>query len=101
MGDRVAVLKFGLLQQVDTPRALYDKPANSFVAGFIGSPAMNLLEGDLNGSSVSVGGYTLPIDQATANKSSTKRIVLGVRPEHLEVSSDGIAMTVNLVEELG
>ncbi len=101
MGDRVAVLKFGLLQQVDTPRALYDKPANSFVAGFIGSPAMNLLEGDLNGSSVSVGGYTLPIDQATASKASTKRIVLGVRPEHLEVSSDGIAMTVNLVEELG
>jgi multiple sugar transport system ATP-binding protein len=101
MGDRVAVLKFGVLQQVDTPRALYDKPANAFVAGFIGSPAMNLLEGDLVGNSVTVGDFNVPIDAAAASKASTKRIILGIRPEHLEVASEGISMTVNLVEELG
>src|SRR5919202_448835 len=56
MGDRVAVLKDGLLQQVDTPRAMYDKPANVFVAGFIGSPAMNLLNIELDGDTLHFGG---------------------------------------------
>lgn len=101
MGDRVAVLKFGVLQQVDTPRALYDRPANAFVAGFIGSPAMNLLEGALSGNSVSIGSYSINVDAAVASKATGSRIVVGVRPEHLEVSNEGISMTVNLVEELG
>ena len=101
MGDRVAVLKFGVLQQVDTPRALYDRPANAFVAGFIGSPAMNLLEGNLSGTTVKIGGYEVSMDAAAAAKASSNKVVVGVRPEHLEVANDGISMTVNLVEELG
>lgn len=101
MGDRVAVLKFGVLQQVDTPRALYDRPANAFVAGFIGSPAMNLLEGTINSGNVSIGGYNVPIEAAVANKAASQKIIVGVRPEHLVVSNEGISMTVNLVEELG
>src|SRR3954469_7069797 len=63
MGDRVAVLKDGLLQQVDTPRNLYDKPANVFVAGFIGSPAMNLLDVDLTEQGARVGDHIVPVSR--------------------------------------
>jgi multiple sugar transport system ATP-binding protein len=62
---------------------------------------MNLLEGALSGTSVSIGSYSINIDPAAASKATGNRIVVGVRPEHLEVSNDGISMTVNLVEELG
>ena len=69
MGDRVAVMKLGILQQVDTPLKLYDKPANLFVAGFIGSPQMNLLEGvAADGRQVSVGGYKVPVDPTAERK---------------------------------
>ncbi len=61
MGDRVAVLKDGLLQQADTPRALYDRPANVFVAGFIGSPAMNIAEARLVEGGAQVGGLVVPL----------------------------------------
>jgi multiple sugar transport system ATP-binding protein len=61
MGDRVAVLKSGVLQQVDTPRALYHKPVNAFVAGFIGSPSMNLFEGRLEGGSIRLPGFAIPL----------------------------------------
>ena len=66
MGDRVAVLKDGELQQVDTPLALYDKPANLFVAGFIGSPSMNLVSADVKDGQASVGGFQMPIDRSAA-----------------------------------
>ena len=61
MGDRVAVLKDGLLQQVDTPLNLYDHPKNKFVAGFIGSPAMNLLDADLVDGGAKLGDYIVPV----------------------------------------
>jgi len=61
MGDRVALLKDGLLQQVDSPRHLYDKPGNVFVAGFIGSPAMNIVDVELTEQGACVGDYTVPI----------------------------------------
>ncbi|MGH8869551.1 MAG: ABC transporter ATP-binding protein [Actinomycetes bacterium] len=104
MGDRVAVLKDGILQQVDTPRAMYDEPANMFVAGFIGSPAMNLIEAPLTEGGVNVAGHAVALGRellARAREGGEKDIVLGVRPESFSVSPDGIPVTVNVVEELG
>ncbi len=106
MGDRVAVLKDGLLQQVDTPRNMYDKPNNVFVAGFIGSPAMNLVEVPLVDGGVKFGGSVVNIDREhLAGAGSDKTVIVGVRPEHFEIVSEGgiegVAVTVNVVEELG
>ena len=104
MGDRVAVMKLGHLQQVDTPLRLYDKPTNLFVAGFIGSPQMNLLEGVVAADGqVSVGGYTVPVDP-TAERRMSGRITVGVRPENWRIVSDddgGLPVNVTVVEELG
>jgi multiple sugar transport system ATP-binding protein len=96
MGDRVAVLKDGLLQQVDTPRNLYDNPANAFVAGFIGSPAMNLLIAPVEGGKAKLG--DLAIDVPAAAGSS---VTVGVRPEGFTPSSKGFHVLVEVVEELG
>jgi multiple sugar transport system ATP-binding protein len=96
MGDRVAVLKDGLLQQVDTPRNLYENPANAFVAGFIGSPAMNLLKTSVSGGKATLG--KLSIDVPASAGSS---VIVGIRPEGLMAASDGFAVTVEVVEELG
>ncbi|GAA1803826.1 sn-glycerol-3-phosphate ABC transporter ATP-binding protein UgpC [Nostocoides veronense] len=103
MGDRIALLKDGLLQQCATPREMYDRPANLFVAGFIGSPAMNLVGVPVTGDGeVKFGSHRLPVDRA-ALASAGKEVVVGVRPEDVEVTSnnDGMALTVELVEELG
>ncbi|AEK37545.1 ABC transporter ATP-binding protein [Corynebacterium variabile] len=92
MGHRVAVLKDGILQQVDTPQNLYRDPVNAFVAGFIGSPSMNLLTVD--GSALTELGIDLPAGA----------VQVGVRPEHLTVQdagTPGLVGTVSLVEELG
>lgn len=115
MGHRVALLKDGKLQQVDTPRSLYDRPANAFVAGFIGSPAMNLRDVELVPGGAQLGNITLPLSaevQAAAEKAGLKRITVGVRPESftlsnggdgdpLTKSSAGLKLEVKLVEELG
>ncbi len=107
MGHRVAVLKDGLLQQVDTPRALYDKPANAFVAGFIGSPAMNLKTLPLVSEGAQLDGVKVPLTRSAMAAASTQglsEIVFGVRPESLRLADsteEGFAMTVELVEELG
>jgi len=97
MGDRVAVMRDGHLQQVDTPQALYESPVNEFVAGFIGSPAINLVEAQLErdegGVWVSFGGHRLLVDeQLVRNKSILadyvgRRVVLGIRPEDFEDAS--------------
>src|SRR6476619_2145585 len=104
MGDRVAVMKLGILQQVDTPLRLYDKPANLFVAGFIGSPQMNLLEGVAAADgTVKVGGYAVPVAPA-AEKKMSGNVTVGVRPENWRLvnSEDGgLPVTVTVVEELG
>ena len=73
MGDRVAVLKDGLLQQVDTPLNLYDDPKNKFVAGFIGSPAMNLIEADIVEGGAKIGDYLVPIERGILAKAGTTR----------------------------
>ena len=103
MGDRVAVLKDGVLQQVDTPRALYDRPANVFVAGFIGSPAMNLLELPVTDGGVQFGGMTYPVPRDLLGEAHGSTVTLGVRPEDLERAEDnhGLAVFVDVVEELG
>lgn len=100
MGDRVAVLKDGLLQQVDSPRALYDTPANAFVAGFIGSPAMNVFTTELTEKGTSLGDFEVPVSRE-ARSATNNQILVGVRPEEFEIGSSGIPFIVNLVEELG
>jgi multiple sugar transport system ATP-binding protein len=108
MGDRVAVLLDGILQQVDGPRALYDRPANVFVAGFIGSPAMNLRTVKLTDSGADFGGVLVPLTReqvaAARQDGGGDRVTVGFRPEHTEVvgqGDDGIPIVVELVEELG
>ncbi|MGB6059814.1 MAG: sn-glycerol-3-phosphate ABC transporter ATP-binding protein UgpC [Microthrixaceae bacterium] len=118
MGDRVAVLKRGLLQQVDAPQVLYDHPDNLFVAGFIGSPAMNLLEARLeldDGPRVQVGSQVIEMDQKVIAERPSLRnyggrtLVLGIRPEEMEDASlatdtppgQRISVRTTLVEALG
>ncbi|MGI5353258.1 ABC transporter ATP-binding protein [Streptomyces sp. CA-250714] len=117
MGDRVAVLKDGLLQQVDSPRNMYDRPNNLFVAGFIGSPAMNLVEVPITDGGVKFGNSVVPVERealTAASNKGDKTVTVGVRPEHFDlVNGDGngkalskdekagVPVTVNVVEELG
>jgi multiple sugar transport system ATP-binding protein len=106
MGDRVAVLKDGVLQQVDTPINLYDKPVNVFVAGFIGSPAMNILDLPFGAEGADLGGYTVPLPRAATEELSrggADTVTLGFRPESVELvgEGDGFPMQVDVVEELG
>jgi multiple sugar transport system ATP-binding protein len=101
MGDRVAVMKDGLLQQVDTPRALYEKPANVFVAGFIGSPAMNLLQLQIVEGGVQFGDKVLPVDKSILAKTKAKTVTVGLRPEDLVISKQGLTVSIDVVEELG
>jgi len=96
MGDRVAVLKDGQLQQVDTPRNLYDAPANAFVAGFIGAPTMNLFTVAVSSDKATLGGLTLD-----APVSAGQSLTLGVRPEGFTPATNGLKVLVALVEELG
>jgi multiple sugar transport system ATP-binding protein len=103
MGDRIAVLKDGLLQQVGSPRDLYENPNNVFVAGFIGSPAMNLFHADVTDGGVKFGDTVLPIAREALAKTSQKVVTLGVRPEDVTVSTQpgGLPIEVDLIEELG
>jgi multiple sugar transport system ATP-binding protein len=105
LGHRVAVLRDGKLQQCGAPRELYDRPVNTFVAGFIGSPAMNLCEVDLGSNgSISLGGAKVEIDAAlsrAARSTGRGRVILGLRPEALEVGQEGVPAQVDVVEELG
>ena len=102
MGDRVAVLKDGLLQQCDTPRRMYDHPDNVFVAGFIGSPAMNLFDVPVVDGGVKFGSITHPIERSLLTGVG-KEVTLGVRPEDLVIKTEGegLPVTVEVVEELG
>jgi multiple sugar transport system ATP-binding protein len=103
MGERVAVLRAGQLQQFDSPTELYDHPANVFVAGFIGSPAMNRFDGTLEDGAIRVSGATLrpPEAQLRAAQGHSK-LTVGIRPEHLSAGSEGeLTLEVALVEDLG
>jgi len=116
LGDRVCVLRDGRLQQVDTPQALFDAPVNLFVAGFIGSPAMNFVTADLvrdDGPAVTFAGHRLPVPAQVLDAKRGladylgRKVILGIRPSDFEDASLGdstwarIAVTVGVTEELG
>ena len=108
MGDRIAVLKDGVLQQVGTPREMYDKPANEFVAGFIGSPAMNLGRFTVSGDVATLGAAKIQLSKATLDAVAPEdggKVTIGFRPESLEVVSakdeHSIPVRLSFVEELG
>ena len=114
MGDRVAVLKGGVLQQVDTPKRLYESPVNAFVAGFIGSPSMNLFEATLTGDELMSGAFAIRLQDAAfvrrpgLRSYAGRKVVFGIRPEDLYDSSlesgrkyQTIPAKVTSIEELG
>ena len=108
MGDRIAVLAGGLLQQVGTPQEMYERPANEFVAGFIGSPAMNLGTFTVDGEWAKIGPARVPLSEATRAALTPEdggKIKIGFRPEGLEVVDETVKGTipveVDFVEELG
>ncbi len=102
MADRVAVLKDGLLMQCASPRELFMRPANLFVAGFIGSPAMNLLPATIVGDRAMVGSLSVTLTPDEVAAATTDQIIVGMRPESLSVEpSGGLDVNIDVVEELG
>jgi multiple sugar transport system ATP-binding protein len=106
LGDRVVVLRDGIVQQVDTPIQLYDQPCNAFVAAFMGSPAMNMLTLQLNGNGATLGDVTLPLQRSILDelsKRSATSVTIGIRPEdlHLADHDGGFPIAVEVVEALG
>jgi multiple sugar transport system ATP-binding protein len=100
MGHRVAVMRDGVLQQCAAPRVLYEQPANAFVAGFIGSPTMNMFNATVEDRGVSIGGSTLEVPGGVPLPGGSA-VLVGLRPEALELSTSGLPGVVSLVEELG
>ena len=99
MADRIVVMRDGRISQIGAPLELYDAPANVFVAGFIGSPAMNLIQGEVSAQGTFAGdGVSLPLP---TNLAPGRKITYGVRPEHLSLSPTGVAVTVVVVEPTG
>ncbi len=101
MADKIVVMHDGIVEQIGAPLDLYDRPDNLFVAGFIGSPAMNLINGRIEGGGfVAQGGLNLPLRSAPA-ASSGKPAIYGIRPEHFRLAPDGLPMEVVVVEPTG
>jgi len=102
MADKIVVLQDGFVEQSGAPLELFDRPANIFVAGFIGSPAMNMLKGTIadDGQAVVVNGARLPIP-ATRTAPPGQPVIFGVRPEHLDLSPEGFTAHVSVVEPTG
>jgi multiple sugar transport system ATP-binding protein len=107
LGQRVAVLRDGVLQQVDTPQELFRHPKNLFVAAFIGSPSMNLVEAEVHGRTVRFAGHELPVPDGSAAVGSTGKVILGIRPSDFEHAATAdpdwprIRVRAEVVEELG
>jgi len=101
MADKIVVMNMGRVEQIGSPLELYDNPANLFVAGFIGSPAMNFLSGKSNGTGIELGqGIRVPLPGG-ATLAGAREVVVGVRPEHFSVGADGLPATVVVVEPTG
>src|SRR4051812_22137227 len=107
LGQRVAVMRDGRILQADTPQRLYHEPADLFVAGFIGTPAMNLVEARVEDGAVRFGRYRVPLDPGRRPPSGADRVVLGIRPEAFEEAAFArpglptLDATVTVLEELG
>ncbi|GAA0302425.1 ABC transporter ATP-binding protein [Halarchaeum salinum] len=106
MGDRIAILNDGILQQVATPLEAYHTPANQFVAGFIGEPSMNFFNVELEGESVVGDGLDYPVSDGVREKLTTDSLILGIRPQDIELVEDvesghDVAVTVDVVEPMG
>ena len=105
LSDKLVVMNDGVVEQIGTPSEVYRRPATRFVATFIGSPPMNILEGIVEGPGlVSVGGSLLPVDDMRSDLASDTRIQVGIRPEDVRVLTDGdtaFRIDVDFVEELG
>jgi multiple sugar transport system ATP-binding protein len=104
MADKIVVMRDGRVEQVGAPLDLYDRPANTFVAGFIGSPAMNFLKGRLDAADgrtvfVAEGGATLPVEGVAAEPG--RPVVYGIRPEHIDVGAGGLPARVSVLEPTG
>ncbi len=97
MGHRIAVMKGGVLQQVGKPLDLYNEPANAFVAGFLGSPGMNLVAGELRDGQIYIGGDLV----GTSSVADTRDVTVGIRAENLRLADVGFSATVVVAEELG
>jgi multiple sugar transport system ATP-binding protein len=100
MADKIVVMNGGNVEQIGAPLELYDRPNNLFVAGFIGSPAMNFLPGTIAGGSFRTGDITLPLPPGTGAMEG-RRVVYGIRPEHLRLDPAGVAATVHVTEPTG
>jgi multiple sugar transport system ATP-binding protein len=101
MADKIVVMNSGNVEQIGAPLDLYDHPNNLFVAGFIGSPAMNFLKGKIEGGAFRAeGGIALPLP-GNGNGAEGKPVVYGVRPEHFQLSAQGLPATVHVIEPTG
>jgi multiple sugar transport system ATP-binding protein len=98
MGTRIAVMHQGVLQQIDTPQTVYDRPANTFVAGFIGSPPMNMIRGELDGGRFTAPGVSVAVPEWAAD--GHRAAMLGIRPEHLRPAEYGTGSTIDGLIEL-
>ena len=99
MADRIVVMDGGNIAQMGAPLELYDRPANVFVAGFIGSPSMNLVEGTVSGREVVAGNLRLPLGDVAVEDG--RRVVWGVRPEHLVLAEGGFPVQITVIEPTG
>jgi lactose/L-arabinose transport system ATP-binding protein len=101
LADKIVVLRQGVIEQVGAPLDLYRDPDNKFVAGFIGSPAMNFIEGTSNGKTIDVGDMSAALKVTGTVPPKGTDVFVGVRPEHLEIDPKGKTHTVDLAEALG
>jgi multiple sugar transport system ATP-binding protein len=100
MADKIVVMQAGRIEQIGAPLDLFDRPANVFVAGFIGSPAMNLLKGRAVAGGVDIGGTVMPVP-AAARIEEGREVLYGVRPEHFDLAEDGFPAQIKVVEPTG
>ncbi len=100
MADKIVVMQAGRIEQMGAPLELFDRPANTFVAGFIGSPSMNMLKGVVKNGAVEVEGVALPY-AGGAMPDEGQQVIYGIRPEHLQIAPDGFAATISVIEPTG
>jgi multiple sugar transport system ATP-binding protein len=99
MADKIVVMQAGRIEQMGAPLELFDRPANTFVAGFIGSPAMNMLKGRVESGGVRVDGAVLPVGGHKV--SDGQDVLYRVRPEHFQIAEDGLPARISVVEPTG